>query len=70
MVSAQVYSMCTQAVEMVYKARGGSSVYTNNLLDRCLRDVLTMNQHVMNSLRAYSMAGRILLGLPPEQYVF
>ena len=70
MVSAQVYSMCTQAVEMVYKARGGSSVYANNLLDRCLRDVLTMNQHVMNSLRAYSMAGRILLGLPPEQYVF
>jgi hypothetical protein len=53
----------------MYKARGGSAVYTTNLLDRCLRDVLTMNQHVLNSLRSYSMAGRILLGLPLEQYV-
>jgi indole-3-acetate monooxygenase len=70
MVNAQVYSMCTQAVEMVYKVRGGSSVYSSGPLDRLLRDALTMNQHVINSLRSYGMAGRILLGLPPEQYVY
>jgi indole-3-acetate monooxygenase len=67
MVSSQVYAMGTQAVEYAYKARGGSSVYTTNILDRCMRDVLTMNQHTVNSLRSYTMAGRILLGLPPEQ---
>jgi indole-3-acetate monooxygenase len=70
MVNAHVYSMCTQAVEMVYKVRGGSSVYSSGPLDRLLRDALTMNQHVINSLRSYGMAGRILLGLPPEQYVY
>jgi len=70
MLNTQVFKMCTEVVELMYKARGGSAVYASNLLDRCLRDVLSMNQHVVNSLRSYSMAGRILLGLPPEQYVF
>ena len=70
MLNTQVFRMCTEVVELMYKARGGSAVYTSNVLDRCLRDVLTMNQHVVNSLRSYSMAGRILLGLPPEQYLF
>lgn len=69
MVHPQVFGMCTEAVELLFKARGGSAVYTGNLLDRCLRDLLTMNQHVMNSLRAYGMSGRLLLGLPPEQLV-
>jgi indole-3-acetate monooxygenase len=67
MVSSQVYAMSTQAVEYAYKARGGSSVYASNILDRCMRDMLTMNQHTVNSLRSYTMSGRILLGLPPEQ---
>jgi alkylation response protein AidB-like acyl-CoA dehydrogenase len=66
MVSGQVHAMSTQAVEYAYKARGGSSVYASNILDRCMRDVLTINQHTVNSLRSYAMAGRILLGLPPE----
>ena len=64
MVHAQVFAMCAEAVELLYKARGGSAVYTSNVLDRCLRDVVTMNQHVINSLRAYAMGGRLLLGLP------
>ncbi len=64
MVHTQVFVMCTETVELLYKARGGSAVYTSNVLDRCLRDVVTMNQHVINSLRAYAMGGRLLLGLP------
>ncbi len=68
-VHTQVFGMCTEAVELLFKARGGSAVYTGNLLDHCLRDMLTMNQHVLNSLRTYGMGGRVLLGLPPEQLV-
>ena len=64
LVHMQVFAMCTEAVELLYKARGGSAVYTGNVLDRCLRDIVTMNQHVINSLRAYTMGGRLLLGLP------
>lgn len=59
--------MCTAAVELLYKARGGSAVYAGNRLDRCLRDVLTMNQHVINSSRAYTIGGRQVLGLPVVQ---
>ena len=59
--------MCTEAVELLYKARGGSAVYTTNRLDRCLRDALTMNQHVINSSRSYALGGRLLLGLPVAQ---
>jgi indole-3-acetate monooxygenase len=67
LVHTQVYAMCTEAVELVYKARGGSAVYASGQLDRCLRDIATMNQHVVNSLRSYAMGGRILFGLPAEQ---
>jgi len=67
MVSSQVYGMTTEAIEYACKARGGSAVYASNILDRCMRDVLTMNQHTVNSLRSYTMSGRILMGLPAEQ---
>src|SRR5262249_49421214 len=54
-VHTQVFAMCTEAVELLYKVRGGSAVYTGTVLDRCFRDMVTMNQHVGNSLRAYAM---------------
>jgi hypothetical protein len=52
------------------KASGGTAVYQSGALDRCLRDVLTMNQHLMGSLRTYEMAGRLLLGLEPLRWLF
>lgn len=54
----------------MYKTRGGSAVYAGGVLDRCLRDVMAINQHVLNSLKFYSMSGRILLGLPAEEFLF
>jgi hypothetical protein len=38
--------------------------------DRCLRDILTMNQHVAGTLRTYEMAGRLLFGLEPLRWLF
>ena len=67
LVHTQVFAMCTEAVELIYKARDGSAVYTSNVLNRCLRDIVTMNQHVVNSLRVYATGGRLLLGLPAEE---
>jgi len=61
---------CAEAVQLVYKASGGSAVYQSGALDRCLRDILTMNQHLMGSLRTYEMAGRWLLGLEPLRWLF
>ena len=66
LVHPEVFGACVQVVEMVYKARGGTAIYASCPLDRLLRDVLTLNQHLVNSLRSYGSAGRALLGLAPE----
>jgi len=63
----QVFSMCLEAVQMIFKARGGSSVYRGSVLEGRLRDLQTIDQHVMNSLRSYAQSGRILLGMAPEE---
>jgi alkylation response protein AidB-like acyl-CoA dehydrogenase len=64
-----VVGTCVEAVQHVYKASGGTAVYQTGALDRCLRDVLTMNQHLMGSLRTYEIAGRLLLGLEPLRWL-
>jgi hypothetical protein len=64
-----VVGVCVDVVQLVYKASGGAAVYQKGPLDRCLRDVLTMNQHVIGTLRTYEMAGRLLLGLEPLRWL-
>jgi len=61
------FDASAQAVHLVFKARGGTAVYAESTLDRRLRDVLTMNQHVVVTLKSYEMAGRTLLGMEPIQ---
>jgi alkylation response protein AidB-like acyl-CoA dehydrogenase len=65
-----IVGVCVEVVQLVYKAAGGTAVYQKGPLDRCLRDVLTMNQHVVGTLRTYEMAGRRLLGLEPLYWLF
>jgi indole-3-acetate monooxygenase len=67
---AHVVGGCMEAVQTVFKATGGSAVYQSGPLDRCLRDVVTMNQHLMGSLKTYEMAGRLLMGLEPLRWMF
>jgi alkylation response protein AidB-like acyl-CoA dehydrogenase len=71
-ITAYVHTVgsCAEAVQLVYKASGGTAVYQSGALDRCLRDILTMNQHLMGSLRTYEMAGRLLLRLAPLRWLF
>lgn len=59
---AHAHSACIEAVEGLFKAYGGGAVYSSSPFDRCLRDLLTINQHTMNSLKIYETAGRVLLG--------
>jgi len=63
-----VVGVCVDVVQLVYKAVGGTAVYQKGPLDRCLRDVLTMNQHVIGTSRTWEMAGRLLLGLEPLRW--
>ncbi len=63
-----IVGVCVEVVQLVYKAAGGAAVYQKGPLDRCLRDVLTMNQHVIGTSRTWEMAGRLLLGLEPLRW--
>jgi hypothetical protein len=67
---AYVVGLCVDVVQLVYKAAGGTAVYQKGPLDRCLRDILTMNQHVIGTLRTFEMAGRLHLGLEPLRWLF
>jgi len=67
---AFVVGMCVEVVQLIFKATGGTAVYQKGPLDRCLRDVLTMNQHVIGTPRTYEMSGRLLLGMEPLRWLF
>jgi alkylation response protein AidB-like acyl-CoA dehydrogenase len=53
------------AVEKMYKAGGGTSVYSRSPLDRQMRDVHAATQHIGVSHIHYELAGRIFLGMEP-----
>ena len=67
---AHVAGTCVDVVQLVWKAAGGTAVYQKGPFDRCLRDILTMNQHTAGTLRTYEMAGRLMLGLDPLRWLF
>ena len=57
------HEACAEAVDLLYKANGGSSVYGGGALERCFRDAHTANQHTLNNLKVYETTGRVLLGM-------
>jgi hypothetical protein len=59
-----------EVVQLAYKTAGGTAAYAKGPFDRCLRDIVTMNQHVAGTLRTYEMAGRLILGLEPMRWLF
>lgn len=67
--NAYVTGVCLEVVQLVYKAAGGTAVYNKGRLDRCLRDLLTMNQHALGTRRNHEMAGRLMLGLKLPQWL-
>jgi alkylation response protein AidB-like acyl-CoA dehydrogenase len=67
---AHAHAACVEAVEGLFKAYGGGAVYASSPFDRCLRDLLTINQHTMNSLKVNETAGRVLLGFDLREPLF
>ena len=55
---------CLAVVEQLYAIAGSAALYTErSTLDRRLRDMHAMNQHVVIGVANYAVAGRVLLGL-------
>ena len=59
-----VHRECVQIMEQLYSIAGSAALYTErSTLDRRLRDMHAMNQHVVLGASNYAAAGRVLLGL-------
>ena len=54
------------AVDLMYNAGGGTSVYATSPLQRCFRDIHVVTQHMMVAPATYELTGRILLGLETD----
>jgi alkylation response protein AidB-like acyl-CoA dehydrogenase len=54
------------AVELVYTAGGGSANYRRSPLQRQMRDMHAVTQHIGTAPVQYETSGCMLLGLPPE----
>jgi alkylation response protein AidB-like acyl-CoA dehydrogenase len=54
------------AVDLMYTAGGGTSIYATSPLQRCLRDAHAVTQHVMVAEPTYELVGRVLLGVDAD----
>jgi alkylation response protein AidB-like acyl-CoA dehydrogenase len=54
------------AVDLMYTAGGGTSIYARSALQRCFRDVHVATQHLMVAGPTYELVGRVLLGLETD----
>jgi alkylation response protein AidB-like acyl-CoA dehydrogenase len=59
------FTASKQAVGLIYESLGTTGVYRRSPLDRRMRDIVTMGQHVVAQTKTYGAAGRRLLGLEP-----
>lgn len=51
-----------RAADVAYTLAGGSSVFSSNVLQRCLRDAHIPTQHIQAAPKLYETVGRALLG--------
>ncbi len=62
---AHAMDNAVEAVDLLYRVGGATSIYATSRLDRCLRDIHTAAAHVWVAPDTYELAGRLLLGLDP-----
>jgi len=59
-----------QVISTLYDTASTSSIFRSGKLDRDMRDIITACQHRVVHLRMYRPAGRLLMGLEPDEAMF
>jgi alkylation response protein AidB-like acyl-CoA dehydrogenase len=70
LATTHTFQSCKEAVVLVYEAVGTTGIYRRSPLDRHLRDITTMAQHMLCQTKTYAACGRTLLGLEPGLVAF
>jgi alkylation response protein AidB-like acyl-CoA dehydrogenase len=70
LAAANATRSAASAVDIVYTAAGGTANYRRSPLQRALRDIHAVTQHIFTAPHQFESAGRMLLGLPPLQPAF
>src|SRR5262249_31550306 len=60
--ATQAATQSLEAVDIVYRAGGSSSVYASLQLEPCPRDIRTASQHICVMSTNYEIAGQLFLG--------
>jgi alkylation response protein AidB-like acyl-CoA dehydrogenase len=68
LAQANAAASAFKAVELVMRAAGTSAIFPRNSLERHFRDITTLRQHAVFSENRFETAGRLYLGLMPEDY--
>ena len=67
LAAANATRSAAAAVNIAYTLAGGTANYRHSPLQRSLRDVHAVTQHIVTSSQQFEVAGRMLLGLQPPQ---
>ncbi len=67
---SQAVAASARAVELVYAAAGSSANFAASPLERRMRDVHVVGQHIMVSPAQVEPAARVLLGLESKSFFF
>lgn len=63
LAACHAVTLSKRAVDSMYDAGGGTSIYKTSPLQRCFRDVHVASQHLMVSSSTMELAGRVLAGV-------
>jgi alkylation response protein AidB-like acyl-CoA dehydrogenase len=70
LMMVHVHRMAKEVITVLYDTAATSAIFRSHPLDRQMRDILTACQHRVVHMRMYRPAGRMLLGLDPEEPFF
>src|SRR4029434_4947187 len=65
LASANATRSAATAVDLVYTVAGATANYRRSPLQRALRDIHAVTQHIATAPSQYESSGRMLLGLRP-----